>query len=420
MRPDNGTIRLDDRVLFDAGTGRDVPVRKRAIGTVFQEGRLFPHYSVRGNLMYGRRRTPRRQRWGSFDQIVELLGIGDLLDRRPAGLSGGEKQRVAIGRALLQSPRLLIMDEPLAALDMARKEEILPYIERLRDEMKLDIVYVSHSVDEVARLADTLVLLAGGKAIASGTVNEVFGRLDLRPHTGRFEASMVLSAEVIAHDAESGTTILDHPAGRMWIPTIDRVPGSQVRLRVRAREVAIAVGDPGLLSIRNRLDATVTDIATGPRRGGRGAARLRRSDAGGAHHPRRGRCARHCNRPAGRGADQVSRLRPPGRFFLKAYEQPRRCLAPLTTVTRTEAVPELIMPILAAAPRVRSITRPRMKGPRSLMRTTTERPLLRLSTRTRVPKGGCDGRRRVHWRSSFRHSPSWSRSCTRRLAALGG
>ena len=264
VRPDRGSIRLDDHVLFDAERGIDVPVRRRGIGTVFQEGRLFPHYSVRGNLMYGRRHTPRRQRWGSFDQIVELLGIGDLLARRPAGLSGGEKQRVAIGRALLQSPRLLIMDEPLAALDMARKEEILPYIERLRDEMKLAIVYVSHSVDEVARLADTLVLLAEGKVIASGTVNEVFGRLDLRPHTGRFEASMVLTAVVVAHDRTSGTTILDHPAGRMWIPTIDRPPGSAVRLRVRAREVALAVGTPGLLSIRNRLEATVTDIAIGP------------------------------------------------------------------------------------------------------------------------------------------------------------
>ena len=264
VRPDRGTIRLDDTVLFDSDRRINVPVRQRGIGYVFQEGRLFPHYSVRGNLMYGRRRTPRRQRWGSFDQIVELLGIGALLNRRPAGLSGGEKQRVAIGRALLQSPRLLLMDEPLASLDPARKEEILPYIERLRDEMKLNIVYVSHSVDEVTRLADTLVLLADGRTIASGTVNEVFGRLDLRDHTGRFEASMVLTAEVIAHDRENGTTVLDHPAGRMWTPTIDRPPGSTVRLRVRAREVALAVGEPGLLSIRNRLAATVTEIAVEP------------------------------------------------------------------------------------------------------------------------------------------------------------
>ena len=276
VRPDKGSIRLDDAVLFDSERRIDVPVRRRGIGYVFQEGRLFPHYSVRGNLMYGRQRTPRRQRWGSFDQVVDLLGIGDLLKRRPAGLSVGEKQRVAIGRALLQSPRLLLMDEPLASLDPARKEEILPYIERLRDEMKLPIVYVSHSVDEVTRLADTLVLLGEGKTIASGTVNEVFGRPDLRAHTGRFEANMVLTAEIIAHDAPSGTTVLDHPAGRMWTPTIDRPPGSMVRLRVRAREVALAVGDPGLLSIRNRLAATVTDIAIGP-----GAAVEVQLDAGG-------------------------------------------------------------------------------------------------------------------------------------------
>ncbi len=276
VRPDKGSIRLDDAVLFDSERRKDVPVRRRGIGYVFQEGRLFPHYSVRGNLMYGRRRTPRKQRWGSFDQIVELLGIGDLLKRRPASLSGGEKQRVAIGRALLKSPRLLIMDEPLASLDPARKEEILPYIERLRDEMKLPIVYVSHSVDEVTRLADTLVLLAEGRTIAVGTVNEVFGRLDLRPHTGRFEASVVLSAKVIAHDTASGTTVLDHPAGRMWIPAIDRPPGSMARLRVRAREVALAVGSPGLISIRNRLAATVTDVAVGP-----GASVEVQLDAGG-------------------------------------------------------------------------------------------------------------------------------------------
>jgi molybdate transport system ATP-binding protein len=276
VRPDKGSIRLDDAVLFDSERRKNVPVRRRGIGYVFQEGRLFPHYSVCGNLMYGRRRTPRKARWGSFDQIVELLGIGDLLKRRPASLSGGEKQRVAIGRALLQSPRLLIMDEPLASLDPARKEEILPYIERLRDEMRLPIVYVSHSVDEVTRLADTLVLLAEGRTIAVGTVNEVFGRLDLRPHTGRFDASVVLTAEVIAHDTASGTTVLDHPAGRMWIPTIDRPPGSMARLRVRAREVALAVGDPGLISIRNRLAATVTDIAVGP-----GASVEVQLDAGG-------------------------------------------------------------------------------------------------------------------------------------------
>ncbi len=275
-RPDHGSIRLDDTVLFDSERHIDVPTHHRRIGYVFQEGRLFPHYSVRGNLMYGRRRTAQKLRWGSFDHVVDLLGIGALLDRRPASLSGGEQQRVAIGRALLSSPRLLLMDEPLASLDSARKEEILPYIERLRDEMKLPIVYVSHSVDEVTRLADTLVLLADGRTIASGTVNEVFGRLDLRPYTGRFEASMVLSARVVVHDEPSGTSMLEHPAGRMWVAKLDRPPGSEVRLRVRARDVALCVGEPGLLSIRNRLAATVTDIAIGP-----GAALEVQLDAGG-------------------------------------------------------------------------------------------------------------------------------------------
>ena len=264
VRPDRGSIRLDDTALFDSDRRINVSVRRRRIGYVFQEGRLFPHYSVRGNLMYGRRRTRPKHRWGSFDQVVDLLGIEPLLDRRPASLSGGEKQRVAIGRALLASPRLLLMDEPLASLDPARKDEILPYIERLRDEMKLPIVYVSHSVEEVTRLADTLVLLADGRTVASGTVNEVFGRLDLRQYTGRFEASTVLTAIVVAHDPKSGTTTLDHPAGRMWVAMLDRPPGSEVRLRVRARDVALAVGEPGLISIRNRLEAVVTQIAVGP------------------------------------------------------------------------------------------------------------------------------------------------------------
>jgi molybdate transport system ATP-binding protein len=153
------------------------------------------------------------------------------------------------------------MDEPLAALDATRREEILPYIARLRDEMKLPMVYVSHSVDEVTRLADTVVLLAGGTAIASGSVNEVFGRIDLLPHTGRYEASTVVVGRVVAHDPEAGTTMLDHPAGRMWVPIVDRPEGTELRLRVRARDVALAVGEPGLISIRNRLKTTVMEIA---------------------------------------------------------------------------------------------------------------------------------------------------------------
>jgi len=197
--------------------------------------------------------------------VVDLLGIAGLLDRRPADLSGGEKQRVAIGRALLASPRLLLMDEPLASLDAQRKAEILPYIERLRDDMKLPIVYVSHAVEEVARLADTLVLLADGKVAAAGSVNDVFARLELRPLTGQFEASVVLTARIIANDAAGGTTVLDHPGGRLSVALLPQPTGARARLRVRARDVALAIGPIGNLSIRNRLAGTVAEIAgSGP------------------------------------------------------------------------------------------------------------------------------------------------------------
>jgi molybdate transport system ATP-binding protein len=262
-RPDRGRIAVDGTVLTDTAAGLNVPVHRRRIGYVFQEGRLFPHLSVRGNLAYGARRTVRGERWASFAATVDLLGIGALLDRRPAALSGGEKQRVAIGRALLASPRLLLMDEPLAALDEARKAELLPYVERLRDEMRLPIVYVSHSLDEVARLADTLVLLDDGRVAAAGPVNAILTRADLRGLTGRAEAGVVLSARVAGSDAAAGLTVLDHPAGRLFLPLVDRPAGSPVRLLVHARDVALAVGPPGRLSIRNRLAATVTAIVPG-------------------------------------------------------------------------------------------------------------------------------------------------------------
>jgi molybdate transport system ATP-binding protein len=261
VRPNRGRIVLDGQVLVDAEQNIHVPAHRRGVGYVFQEGRLFPHLSVRGNLLYGRRFASTPDRWGSLDQIAELLGILGLLARRPADLSGGEKQRVAIGRALLASPRLLLMDEPLASLDQARKGEILPYIELLRDEKHLPIVYVTHNVDEVARLADTVVLLSDGAAIASGTVNEIFGRFDLRRHTGAFEVSTVLRARIVSHDTATGTTLLDHPAGRLSASALPGAPGTIARLRVRARDVAIAVGEPGEISIRNRLNARIVEIS---------------------------------------------------------------------------------------------------------------------------------------------------------------
>ena len=168
LRPDRGRISLDDEVLIDTERGIFVPARRRRIGYVFQEGRLFPHMNVRQNLLYGRWFAPRGGGAAEIEQIVDLLGIAPLLQRRPANLSGGEKQRVAIGRALLARPRLLVMDEPLASLDEARKTEVLPYIERLRDAAGVPIVYVSHQVAEVARLATTMVVLSEGRVAAVG------------------------------------------------------------------------------------------------------------------------------------------------------------------------------------------------------------------------------------------------------------
>jgi molybdate transport system ATP-binding protein len=260
VRADHGTISVGDVTLLDTAKGIDVPPHKRGVGYVFQEGRLFPHLSVKGNLTYGQRFGRGREGGASLPEIATLLDIEPLLNRRPADLSGGEKQRVAIGRALLARPRLLLMDEPLASLDQNLKGEILPYIERLRDEMELPIIYVSHAVEEVARLSDTLVLLDAGKVIATGTVNDVFGRLDLRAYTGAFEASVVLHARIVAHDETAGITLVDHPAGQLSVGRLLGVIGSTARLRIRARDVALATGEPGNLSIRNRLNATIAEI----------------------------------------------------------------------------------------------------------------------------------------------------------------
>src|SRR5229473_206763 len=181
IRPDRGRIAVDGTTLVDTASGIFVPTHRRRVGYVFQEGRLFPHLTVRQNLMFGRWFRPPLERKVQLETVLDLLGIGHLLQRRPGALSGGEKQRVAIGRALLASPRLLLMDEPLASLDDARKNEILPYIERLRDDSRIPIVYVSHSLAEVARLATTLVLVADGRVPAAGPVFDIMSRLDLQP-----------------------------------------------------------------------------------------------------------------------------------------------------------------------------------------------------------------------------------------------
>ena len=260
FRPDRGRIALDGEALTDTALGIFVPARRRRIGYVFQEGRLFPHLTVRQNLLYGRWLAPRGGAPGDIDQVIGLLGLDALLGRRPSTLSGGEKQRVAIGRALLSRPRLLVMDEPLAALDEARKAEILPYIERLRDAAGVPIVYVSHQVAEVARLATTMVVLDDGRVAASGPTAAIMGRIDLFPLTGRAEVGAILATRVAAHDAQFGLTTLCAAAGELRVPHLDLPVGAALRVRIRARDVMIALARPEGLSALNVLPGTVAEI----------------------------------------------------------------------------------------------------------------------------------------------------------------
>jgi molybdate transport system ATP-binding protein len=259
LRPDRGRIELDGCVLFDSAKGVDLPPERRRLGYVFQESRLFPHYSVRRNLEYGMRRLPHAERRVEFADVVAVLGIESLLERRPRQLSGGERQRVALGRALLASPRLLLMDEPLASLDLARKQEILPFIERLRDRFAIPIVYVTHAMDEIIRLADTLILIDDGRVAAVGPVEELTSRLDLRPLTGRYEAGSVIAAEVASHDA-FGLTSLRFSGGTFRVPRIDSPVGAGVRLRVRARDVSLALTRPEGVSELNVFAGRVAEI----------------------------------------------------------------------------------------------------------------------------------------------------------------
>jgi molybdate transport system ATP-binding protein len=226
---------------------------------VFQEARLFPHLSVRANLLYGRW-AGRRRSATSFDGVVALLGIEHLLARRPATLSGGEAQRVAIGRALLAGPEILLMDEPLSQLDGARRAEILPFLERLAGEGGVPILYVSHAVEEVARLADRMVVLSEGRVVAAGPVEEVFARIDLGAATGRYEAGALLSGHVAGHDPAWALTRLNLGEAELVVPALERRPGEIVRVRVRARDVALALAAPQGSSIRNILPARIVAV----------------------------------------------------------------------------------------------------------------------------------------------------------------
>ncbi|WP_112310986.1 molybdenum ABC transporter ATP-binding protein [Pseudogemmobacter bohemicus] len=256
LRPDHGRITLGDRVLLDTAQRVVLPPHKRRIGYVFQDARLFPHLTVRQNLLYGRWFAPKGKAGAEFDQVVDLLGIAPLLARRPGHLSGGEKSRVALGRALLSAPDLLLMDEPLAALDEARKAEILPWLERLRDTVRVPILYVSHSHAEVARLAITVVMLEAGRVTRTGPVAEMLAD----PVSARREAGAVMTVQVGPTESD-GLTRLDSAGGPLWLALSGMAEGARIRLRIPARDVMLARQRPEGISALNILECRVGEIS---------------------------------------------------------------------------------------------------------------------------------------------------------------
>jgi molybdate transport system ATP-binding protein len=259
--PDAGDIRLDEDVLTDTRASIAVAVERRRIGYVFQDARLFPHLNVTGNLRYGQKRVRGAPQVIGFDEVVTLLGLTQLLQRRPRELSGGERQRVALGRALLSQPRLLLLDEPLASIDLARREEVLPYLEALRERLAIPMVYVSHQFDEVLRLATHVVLLEAGRVLAQGPVNTVSLRPELQSIVGPDLVGAVLEGVVTRLEPDNGSADLAVGRGTLQVSLRDVPVGSRVRLQLLARDVILATQPVHGLSVRNALASTVTAIS---------------------------------------------------------------------------------------------------------------------------------------------------------------
>ncbi len=261
LRPEAGRVVLGGEMLLDTARGVAVAPERRRCGVVFQDARLFPHLTVEGNLRYGLRRAPRGAAGPGFGEVVRLLGLGALLGRRPLGLSGGERQRVALGRALLARPRLLLMDEPLAALDAARRGEVLPFLARLRDAAGLPILYVTHALDEVDALADRLVLLEAGRVVAAGPLEALAARADLPALARRRDAGALIACTVVEQDGVRGLTRLGFEGGELVVAQRPGLSvGARLRLRLRARDVAVALEAPRSLSMHNILGARLEAI----------------------------------------------------------------------------------------------------------------------------------------------------------------
>ncbi|MEO8020070.1 MAG: molybdenum ABC transporter ATP-binding protein [Pseudomonadota bacterium] len=260
LPPDGGQVIVDDDVLYDGTRQLSVDARHRRMGVVFQDARLFPHLSVRANLEYGSRRVPRGVVHSTrFDDAVSLLGLGGLTERRPHELSGGEKQRVALGRALLSQPRLLLLDEPLASLDLARRDEVLPYLEQLRDAFAIPIVYVSHQFDEILRLATRVVLLDAGRVLADGDIASVSRDARLREIVGPDSVGAVVAGHVERIDA-AGLAMVRVGDAELTVELDGAVLGQRIQIQVLARDVIVASELPRGLSVRNRVAARVVSI----------------------------------------------------------------------------------------------------------------------------------------------------------------
>ncbi|QFT12676.1 molybdenum ABC transporter ATP-binding protein ModC [Vibrio sp. THAF190c] len=257
--PDRGQIKVSGKTLFDSARGIDLPVHKRQVGYVFQESRLFPHMKVSSNLKYGVK-TPDQKH---FDQVVGLLSLEALLDRYPAKLSGGEKQRVAIGRALLSKPSILLMDEPLASLDLPRKREVMPFLENLSESVKIPIVYVTHSLNEILRLSNYLVILDQGKVLSAGQTEQVWASRAMRPWQSFSEQSSLFEAKIVDHNDDYALSKLAlGDTTSLWVQQVDNPIDASVRLQIRANDVSLSLQQPQSTSIRNILPAIIRRVET--------------------------------------------------------------------------------------------------------------------------------------------------------------
>ena len=253
-----GSVTVGGECWLDGGCRK--PTHRRAVGYVFQQAALFPHLDVRGNLLFGRRRRRDQHPALAFDDVVDLLGLTRLIDRGIAGLSGGERQRVAIGQALLSSPRLLLMDEPMASLDRAARQTLMPYLEALQRALDIPVLYVTHALDEVARLGDHMLLIQAGRLTAKGGVNDLLTRLDLPMALGR-EAGAVIAARVVDHDAVDHLSRLAFSGGELWVPQVSLPPDTAVRLRILSRDITLALGPEAGSSVLNSFAVEVIDVA---------------------------------------------------------------------------------------------------------------------------------------------------------------